>query len=57
VLQGAPTDALVARSDALDLLVLGSRGRGPMRRLLLGSTSEHVVRDAGCAVLVVPREE
>jgi nucleotide-binding universal stress UspA family protein len=57
VLQGKAADALVARSGGLDLLVLGSRGWGPVRRLLLGSTSEHVVRDAGCAVLVVPRGE
>jgi nucleotide-binding universal stress UspA family protein len=55
VLEGSPADALVARSTGLDVLALGSRGWGPVRRLLLGSTSEHVVRDAGCAVLVVPR--
>lgn len=55
VLEGKPAEGLVARSDGLDLLVLGSRGWGPVRRLLLGSTSEHVVRDAGSAVLVVPR--
>jgi len=55
VLEGKAAEALVARSKDLDLLVLGSRGWGPVRRLLLGSTSERVVRDAGCAVLVVPR--
>lgn len=54
-LEGKAAEALVARSPGLDLLVLGSRGWGPVRRLLLGSTSEHVVRDASCAVLVVPR--
>jgi nucleotide-binding universal stress UspA family protein len=57
VLEGKPADALVARSTELDVLALGSRGWGPVRRLLLGSTAEHVVRDAGCAVLVVPRGE
>ncbi|UGS36355.1 universal stress protein [Capillimicrobium parvum] len=55
VLEGKAADVLVARSERLDLLVLGSRGWGPLRRLLLGSTSERVVRDAGCAILVVPR--
>jgi nucleotide-binding universal stress UspA family protein len=39
----------------LDLLVLGSRGYGPVRRVLLGSVSESVVRRSPCAVLVVPR--
>lgn len=57
VLEGKAADALLARAEELDLLVLGSRGRGPVRRLLLGSTSERVVRDAGSAVLVVPRGE
>jgi nucleotide-binding universal stress UspA family protein len=39
----------------LDLLVLGSRGYGPVRRVLLGGVSESVVRRAPCAVVVVPR--
>jgi nucleotide-binding universal stress UspA family protein len=43
--------------DAIDLLCLGSRSYGPVRRVLLGSTSTGVVGDAGCAVLVVPRTD
>lgn len=39
----------------LDLLVLGSRGYGPVRRVLLGSVSSELVRSAPCPVLVVPR--
>ena len=42
-------------SRDLDLLVLGSRSRGPVRRLLLGSTSSTLVRRAACPVLVLPR--
>jgi nucleotide-binding universal stress UspA family protein len=42
---------------AIDLLCLGSRSYGPVRRVLLGSTSTGVVGDAGCAVLVVPRTD
>lgn len=38
----------------VDLLVLGSRGRGAVLRLLLGSVSTKVVRRARCAVLVMP---
>ena len=37
------------------MLVVGSRGWGPVRRLLLGSTSERLVREAVGPVLVVPR--
>ena len=39
----------------LDLLVVGSRGYGPVRHVLLGSTSTDVVSSAPCPVLVVPR--
>jgi nucleotide-binding universal stress UspA family protein len=52
---GKPAQALSRRAADLDLLVVGSRGWGPVRRLLLGSTSEQVVRDAPSSVLVVPR--
>jgi nucleotide-binding universal stress UspA family protein len=43
-----------ARDRAADALVLGSHGRGVIRRFLLGSVAERVLRDAGCPVLVVP---
>lgn len=51
---GRPASELVRRSPDLDLLVVGSRGQGPVRRLLLGSTSSRLVREARCPVLVVP---
>ena len=52
---GAPAPILLGATDYLDLLVLGSRGYGPARRLLLGSVSGRIVREARCPVLVVPR--
>lgn len=52
---GTPADVLVDASDELDLLVVGSRGYGPTRRLLLGSVSASIVREARCPVLVTPR--
>jgi nucleotide-binding universal stress UspA family protein len=54
-LHGKPAQALAERAADLDLLVVGSRGWGPVRRLLMGSTSEKVVKDAPSSVLVVPR--
>jgi len=37
-----------------DLLVLGTRGNGPLRRALLGSVANHLLATVGCDVLVVP---
>lgn len=50
-----PSDALLRISPHLDLLVMGSRGYGPMLGVLLGSVSRHVTTSAECPVLVVPR--
>jgi nucleotide-binding universal stress UspA family protein len=38
----------------LDLLVLGTRGHGRIRRALLGSTAHEVLRETECDVLLVP---
>jgi nucleotide-binding universal stress UspA family protein len=53
VVEGAPQDVLVARAEGAGLLVVGSRGHGPIRGLLLGSVALHVAMHAGCPVLVV----
>jgi nucleotide-binding universal stress UspA family protein len=42
-------------SEQLDLLVLGSRGYGPLRRALLGGSADRIVHGAACPVVVVPR--
>lgn len=53
--EGPAADELVAQSEDLDLLVVGSRGLGPLRRIVPGSVSAKVLRDAACPVLVLPR--
>jgi nucleotide-binding universal stress UspA family protein len=50
-----PWVELVKRSAVLDLLLVGSRDYGPVRRLLLGSTSRRLVLSAVCPVVVLPR--
>ena len=56
MLVGDPARVLEREAgEGLDLLVLGSRGYGPVRRVLLGGVSESVVRRSPCPVLVVPR--
>ncbi len=52
---GLPGEELAAFSDEVDLLVLGSRGYGPVRRLVLGSASNYLQRHARCSLLVLPR--
>jgi universal stress protein A len=52
---GDPGSGILAAVEAeqVDLLVVGTRGRDRAGRLLLGSVSDHLVRRAGCPVLVV----
>lgn len=50
---GHPAVKLVEASDEASLVVIGSRGRGGVLGLLLGSTSREVMRQARCPVVVV----
>jgi nucleotide-binding universal stress UspA family protein len=52
---GAARHLLDHAEQGVDLMVLGSRGYGPVRAVLLGSVSATVVRAAPCPVLVAPR--
>jgi nucleotide-binding universal stress UspA family protein len=55
-LDGPPARTLAeACENGVDLLVAGSRGYGPVMRVLLGSVSTQLVHLAPCPVLVVPR--
>ncbi|HET8976280.1 MAG TPA: universal stress protein [Solirubrobacterales bacterium] len=55
LLKGDAAGALVEQSGELDLIVLGSRGYGPLRAALAGAVSSRVLRAAACPVLIVPR--
>jgi nucleotide-binding universal stress UspA family protein len=52
---GVPADELVELSKDVDLVVLGSRGWGPVRRTMAGSTAAAVMRRAHAPVIVLPR--
>ena len=55
MLEGDPATRILelARHRDVDMIVLGSRGRGAVAGTLLGSVSKAVVNGAGCPVLVV----
>jgi nucleotide-binding universal stress UspA family protein len=54
-LRGTPTGEIVdfAKQHGVDLIVMASHGRTGLRRLLMGSTAENVMRQAPCPVLIV----
>ena len=53
---GAPFATIVdyARRNEVDLIVMGTHGRGAIAHLLIGSVAENVVRKAPCPVLTIP---
>jgi nucleotide-binding universal stress UspA family protein len=55
VWEGDPGESILeaANAEKADLIVLGSHGRGPIGRLLLGSVSQRVLRQATVPVVVV----
>jgi nucleotide-binding universal stress UspA family protein len=56
LLEGAVAESLAALGpDDVDMLVCGSRGYGPVRRVLLGGVSSPLIRRAQLPVTVVPR--
>jgi nucleotide-binding universal stress UspA family protein len=52
---GLPGEELAAFGDQVDILVVGSRGYGPVKRLVLGGTTNLLERHARCSLLVLPR--
>lgn len=53
--EGRPSDEILAFAarEAVDLIVLGTHGRGAIGKALIGSVADHVIRQAECPVMVV----
>ena len=56
LIQGATAETILREADRLgaDVILMGTRARGPLRSLLLGSVSKAVVADSTRPVLLVP---
>ena len=52
---GIAAKVLTEASEALDLLVVGSRGYGPLGSVMMGSVGAQLIVGAACPVMVVPR--
>lgn len=52
---GLTGEELATYANTVDLLIVGSRGYGPMKRMMLGSTSSYLQRHARCSLLAMPR--
>jgi nucleotide-binding universal stress UspA family protein len=59
VVQGKPSNEIIrfASENAVDMIVLGTHGKGMLDQALFGSTTERVVRRAPCPVLTVRMAE
>ena len=55
ILGGNPATQLAGAASETDLLVVGSRGYGPLRRALVGGVSNRLMRASPAPVLIVPR--
>jgi nucleotide-binding universal stress UspA family protein len=53
---GLPADRLLDAARGADMIVLGSRGAGGFRKLLLGSVAQQVTQHAHVPVVVIPAE-
>lgn len=56
-LPGIPAEEILRAARNADMIVLGSRGAGGFKKLLMGSVASQVTNHAHCPVVVIPAEE
>lgn len=53
IVEGIPSEEIIKFANKNDLIVMGSRGRSTIERILIGSVSEKVLHHAPCSVMIV----
>ena len=55
--RGSPTEAILAVADAMDAdaIVIGSRRRTPVGKVVFGSVAQEVIRRSACPIVVAPQ--
>jgi nucleotide-binding universal stress UspA family protein len=56
-IRGVPAEELLSAAADADMLVVGARGAGGFRKLLLGSVSSHLAHHSHCPVVVIPDDD
>jgi nucleotide-binding universal stress UspA family protein len=56
-IRGATSEAVLRAAEGADLLVAGTRGHSPLKRLVLGSVATQLVHHARCPLVVVPPDQ
>jgi nucleotide-binding universal stress UspA family protein len=54
---GIPAEEILSLARDADMIVLGSRGAGGFKKLLMGSVASQVTHHAHCPVMIIPAEE
>ena len=57
IVEGIPDEEIIKEARKNDLIVMGSKGKTALDRILLGSVSEKVVHHAPCPVMIVREEK
>ena len=57
IVEGVPSEEIIKAANKKDLIIMGSRGRSALERILIGSVSEKVLHHASCSVMIVREKD
>ena len=57
IIEGIPSEQIIENATSKDFIVMGTKGRTGLAKIMLGSVTENVVHHANCPVMVVRKSE